>query len=39
MDIDTWARQALTAALVQALLAIAHEWEARALLLARERER
>lgn len=36
-DDDTWARQALTAVLVRALMAIATEWEARALLLARER--
>lgn len=37
MDDDTWARQALTALLVRALRAIALEWEARALLLARGR--
>lgn len=37
MDNDTWARQALTAVLVRALLAIATEWEARAMLLARKR--
>lgn len=38
MDNDTWARKRVTALLVDVLLAIATEWEARAMLLARARE-